>query len=206
MARDGWTEDAALDVFRRYSPTQAALPLGRPAVRNQSGTRQNAPESTDTKNTTPQAVSGTLRNTPEHSRLQPNADGWYELTIPGEPQVWERAGARIITPKGKRPFISFYTPAATKHHEEMIAALWTAAKGPLLGPLVELDVWVWQTTFKNGNRRGGDWDNFGKLASDALNKLAYEDDKRIIDAHVHKRIDNYAPRLAIRLRTVHDDH
>lgn len=32
-----------------------------------------------------------------------------------------------------------------------------------------------------------DWDNLGKLASDALNNLVYDDDRRITDARVLKR-------------------
>ena len=31
-----------------------------------------------------------------------------------------------------------------------------------------------------------DWDNLGKLVSDALNGVAYDDDKRVVDARVRK--------------------
>ena len=36
-------------------------------------------------------------------------------------------------------------------------------------------------------RRGRDWDNLAKLFTDALNGVAYEDDRQIIDANVHVR-------------------
>lgn len=31
-----------------------------------------------------------------------------------------------------------------------------------------------------------DWDNVGKIVSDALNQIAYTDDAQVYDAHVHK--------------------
>ena len=47
-----------------------------------------------------------------------------------------------------------------------------------------------------------DWDNCGKLVSDALNSLAYDDDSRIVDAHIHKHYVKFPeePRLVIEIR------
>ncbi len=43
-----------------------------------------------------------------------------------------------------------------------------------------------------------DWDNIGKIVSDALNGVAYEDDKSIISAAVYKRYSDN-PRMEISL-------
>ena len=46
-----------------------------------------------------------------------------------------------------------------------------------------------------------DWDNFGKLASDALTGLAWTDDAQVTDGRVIKRYDA-RPRWEIRIREV----
>lgn len=44
-----------------------------------------------------------------------------------------------------------------------------------------------------------DWDNVGKLVTDALNKVAYVDDSQVFDARVFKQYDDSA-RLLVRIR------
>lgn len=47
-------------------------------------------------------------------------------------------------------------------------------------------------TFWTATRRGRDWDNLAKLFTDALNGVAYMDDRQIIEASVHvHRPDQY---------------
>lgn len=47
-------------------------------------------------------------------------------------------------------------------------------------------------TFWTATRRGRDWDNLAKLFTDALNGVAYRDDRQIIEASVHvHRPDQY---------------
>lgn len=41
-----------------------------------------------------------------------------------------------------------------------------------------------------------DWDNVGKIVSDALNMVAYLDDRQVYDAHVHKEYGE-KPRLEV---------
>ena len=56
----------------------------------------------------------------------------------------------------------------------------TKIKTPMEGPVgLAVDV------FWDGKGQCGDWDNLGKSISDALNHIAYEDDRRIKDGHVH---------------------
>jgi Holliday junction resolvase RusA-like endonuclease len=43
-----------------------------------------------------------------------------------------------------------------------------------------------------------DWDNLGKIVSDALNKVAYHDDSAIVDAHVEKFYSD-EPRVEVTL-------
>ena len=46
-----------------------------------------------------------------------------------------------------------------------------------------------------------DWDNIGKIVTDALNGLAYEDDKQIVDAHVIKLYSDQ-PRVEVELEEI----
>ena len=48
-----------------------------------------------------------------------------------------------------------------------------------------------------GDRRRRDWDNFHKLACDALEGVVYEDDSQIQEAHVVKAYDKENPRTEI---------
>lgn len=269
MPRDGeWDAAAVRKVQARHAPSQAALPLGQPAVRNRQcpdcglkHTARNCPASsselTEKQDPNGQKVpeSGLqgIREAPppvygscpdcvkyvarcgtcgggvrrdsagnplpnvQHvtsqenvTKIQPDADGWYELVIPGEPQVWERAGVKVITPRGnmcpkcgksdRKPIAMHYTPEETRKQEAFIAASWKAAGGPYLTGRLQAEILVFQTTFKNGNLRNGDWDNFGKLVSDALNTEAYKDDVLLRDVRVIKEVDNHNPRMVIRLR------
>lgn len=47
--------------------------------------------------------------------------------------------------------------------------------------------------------RARDWDNVGKLVSDALNKVAYRDDSQIKEAEVTISLDRKNPRTLTRL-------
>lgn len=98
----------------------------------------------------------------------------YMLTVPGVP-----------VPKG-RPCVYKgvgVTPKKTRDAESRIQALW-AAQYPDMQPLtggvhVSLDFYL-------PDRRTRDWDNLAKLVTDALNGLAYEDDRQIVSAVVTK--------------------
>lgn len=48
-----------------------------------------------------------------------------------------------------------------------------------------------------------DWDNIGKIISDALNKSAYADDAQIVDAHIIKWYSNN-PRVEVEIGEVKD--
>ena len=46
-----------------------------------------------------------------------------------------------------------------------------------------------------------DWDNIGKIITDALNGLAYEDDKQIVDGRVIK-LHGEEPRVEVELEEI----
>lgn len=97
------------------------------------------------------------------------------LTIPGDPQ--SKGRPRVYNGHG-------ITPEATRKAENRVYSEWRRQYPDLLaykGP-VAITLIFWTMT-----RRGRDWDNLAKLFTDALNGVAYEDDRQIIDASVHVR-------------------
>lgn len=192
---DGWTLDAAIKVQARNAPSQASLPLGRGSA-FQSPKAEPVPTTEHEKRT---------QNIPQNMhRLQPDAEGWVELVIVGDPLPKGRVRARLVKPKGKDPFIVMYTPKETEDYEKMVGALWTAAGGPYLGGRLELHCLFFQTPQKNGAPRHEDASNMGKSVEDGLNKIAYPDDRYIIRATFEKLEDKHNPRTVIRLRVAPD--
>jgi Holliday junction resolvase RusA-like endonuclease len=127
-----------------------------------------------------------------------------KLTIPGLPCAKQRA--RVT----RRGFA--FTPAKTVHYETFIRELFAVQYPgfePLTGPIV-LKVWAYFPIPKGTSKRtrelmeGGfirrdrkpDWDNLGKIVSDALNGMAYADDGQIGAASVEKLYSG-RPRLEI---------
>jgi crossover junction endodeoxyribonuclease RusA len=51
-------------------------------------------------------------------------------------------------------------------------------------------------------RKAGDIDGILKVALDAMNKLAYQDDKQIIELHVFRGDDKHNPRLEVEINEV----
>lgn len=96
-----------------------------------------------------------------------------------------------------------YTPARTLAAEEVVAWQYRAARKNPIWTLerllagkdrlaIEIDAYL-------PDRRSRDWDNIGKLVSDALNMVAYRDDSQIKDAHVLLLEDVANPRTEVRL-------
>lgn len=51
-------------------------------------------------------------------------------------------------------------------------------------------------------RKAGDIDGILKVSLDAMNKLAYLDDKQIVELHVHRGDDKHNPRLEVEIMEV----
>ena len=113
---------------------------------------------------------------------------------------------------------STYTPAKTKNAEKEIAVAYinkfgkTMLKGPLeMKVICEYQVPKSYTKKKKSLAKDGllpkltspDVDNLSKTALDALNKIAYEDDKQVISLLSEKRyaVDD-KPRVLIEIKEV----
>lgn len=119
-----------------------------------------------------------------------------ELTVLGEPKGKGR-------PKFNRHTGSAYTPTPTIRAEQRIQTEWIHAGRPRLEGAVSLTIEIvlarpkghWKTDGSlsaPGSRsplplKTPDADNALKLVCDALNGLAYDDDRQIVDMHARKR-------------------
>ncbi|MEX3635984.1 RusA family crossover junction endodeoxyribonuclease [Paraburkholderia sp. BR14320] len=125
------------------------------------------------------------------------------FVVPGEPVPKGRARARLQRLRSGKEFIQQYTPADTRNYERSVAfeaKVAMAGRAPLTGGLVLL-VHAWfgipksWPKWKQRDARAGlivptgrpDWDNVGKICSDAMNGVVYADDSAIVDACVRKR-------------------
>ncbi len=105
------------------------------------------------------------------------------FTVLGDPVPWERASSN-----GNRRF----TAPRTRAQEKLVAdAAKAAGAVPFAGP-VRLTVRAYRAT-----KRRCDWDNLGKLVSDALNGICWEDDSQVEDARVLKFLDRDNPRTEV---------
>lgn len=119
-----------------------------------------------------------------------------KFTVPGEPFGWQRAGQNHHTG-------AVYTQERTRQRERLIALAYkSAAKGYIFpaDTYVGLQITAYMKIPKRESkaRRAKmlsgeirptvkpDWDNLGKLVSDALNGVAYGDDKSVVEARVMK--------------------
>ena len=119
-----------------------------------------------------------------------------QFTVPGQPQGkgrprFSRAGG----------FVRTYTPAATRSYEDAIRiAAVRAGAEVMTGPL-RMKIYACRQVPASASKREvsellagmaycttrPDWDNLGKICSDALNGVCYEDDSQIVDARVVKQ-------------------
>lgn len=139
-----------------------------------------------------------------------------KITIPGPPVGKGRP--RAVLQGGK---IHTYTPAATAEYERKIRAVWHAARLPGFGANTPVAVTITAyhpvpaSTSKQARKameanlvlplRKPDGDNIAKAVLDALNGLAYADDKQVVCLTVCKRYG--LPRVVVELLEVTpDDH
>ena len=113
------------------------------------------------------------------------------FVVPGQPVP---KGRPRLAPRGHT-----YTPPRTAEAETRVIG-YLKKTYPHLRPLsvdcaLEIDCYI------KGKGRG-DWDNFGKLVSDALNGIAYEDDSLVQDARVRLHHYSDTPRTEITLRAL----
>lgn len=133
-----------------------------------------------------------------------------EFTVPGEPFGKQR-------PRHSRVSGTTYTPRETKLHEALIRQEYRRQSGVIFPEGAQLRITVTavmgipkstpkcrRSAMLSGAIRPTkkpDWDNIGKLVCDALNGVAYDDDKCICEAVVIK-IYGEAPCVYVRLEDI----
>lgn len=118
------------------------------------------------------------------------------ITVPGEPVGKERP--RYSSKSG-----TMYTPSTTLRYEKLVAMIYRASCGNMKFPAdrpLDMRIQAFLSVPKSDTgpvrlrKLGGmirptkkpDWDNIGKIVTDALNGVAYHDDAQIVDAQVRK--------------------
>ena len=139
---------------------------------------------------------------------------FVEFELQGEPRPKGRHRSRIGYKNGK-PFVMQYPDPDTAAYEAVVAevaSLFMRGRKPTARP-VALMVHVFKSIPKSWSEKDrraalagqilpdgrADWDNFGKAASDAMNKIVYLDDSQVVDGRVIKRYDA-SPGLRIEVR------
>ncbi|KAA1013223.1 RusA family crossover junction endodeoxyribonuclease [Paraburkholderia panacisoli] len=132
------------------------------------------------------------------------------FTVPGVPVG---KGRPRFARRGN--FVSTYTPAKTASYENLVKMAAVEAMdgaAPMKRPLsMLLTIHMpipesWSKKRKDLAVRGligatvkPDWDNVGKLVADAMNGIAYVDDKQIVSATVAKQYGT-VPHIAVRIQ------
>lgn len=112
--------------------------------------------------------------------------------LPGRPQSWKRTGG-----KGR---VKFTDPEMRRFKRiHMLAAQAAASKVRwVVDEDAEYELEV--LAFMKDRRSLPDWDNLGKLISDAIEGVAYANDRQVSDGVVRRRIDRERPRTEVRVR------
>ena len=114
-----------------------------------------------------------------------------KLTIQGEPV--SKARPRVCK-------WGTYTPEKTVNYETLVKEMFMISNHSMLEGQLRLDVTACFSIPKSTSKKKRelmiigeirpvkrpDWDNIGKIVSDALNKLAYNDDSQIVTACIEK--------------------
>ena len=136
------------------------------------------------------------------------------FTVFGEPFGKQR-------PRHSRLSNTTYTPTKTKQHERDIVTAYRAQCGGFRFPAdsyISLQVAAFMKIPSGASKakrklmldgiirptKKPDWDNIGKLVADALNGVAYDDDKCIVDACVQKFYSE-TPRIQVILQSIEED-
>lgn len=136
-----------------------------------------------------------------------------KLTIPGAPFGKQRPK---FTSRGK--FGKAVTPEKTVNYETFVKLLYNEKYGKLSfeadEPLkITIRAYMQIPSSKSNKQkelmRQGvlrptkrpDWDNIGKIIGDALNAIAYPDDKQIVESHIVKFFDEN-PRVEIEIENI----
>ena len=129
-----------------------------------------------------------------------------KLTIQGEPVA--KARPRVCK-------WGTYTPEKTVNYETLVKEMFMISKQTLIDGQLKFTVNAYFSIPKSTSQKKRalmisgktrpvkrpDWDNVGKIISDALNKIAYNDDSSIVSAHIEKWYAEI-PKVEIEITTI----
>lgn len=133
--------------------------------------------------------------------------------IPGEPRGKGR-------PRFQRrgDYVHTYTPDGTARYENLVAMMYyNAAKNTKLEGPIAMDAYIFFEVPKSKSKKVRqamldgeimptikcDIDNIVKIVLDGLNKVAFDDDKQVVDLTAHKRY-SLQPRVIISLKEMNE--
>ncbi len=131
-----------------------------------------------------------------------------KLEIPGEPMGKQR-------PKFNRWTKSAHTQEKTVNYETYVKELYVSSRFPMLQGYIKMNITAFYTipgSISNKKReqmlnkqilpdKKPDLDNIAKIICDALNKIAYADDKQIVVLHLEKYYSD-RPRVELQLEAL----
>lgn len=129
--------------------------------------------------------------------------GALSFVVLGEPVPKGRAKSRTVVKGDGKSFVAHYTPEETRAYEKKVKETCRYA--------ANLMRWTWKKAdrfrvvvgvYRTHEGAGGDADNYGKAALDAINKVAFLDDRYVRDFGVRLRQDALRPRLEITVTKV----
>lgn len=141
-----------------------------------------------------------------------------KLVIPGQPRQQSRPRSRIVTPKGKKPFITVYDDKPDKINKAFIASCATQVKPP--EPFdcdLEVEIIFYRELLKSFSKKKieqalaglirpstkPDIDNYVKAVFDGINGIIWKDDARVVDLKTSKFYSDI-PRTEVIVRTLED--
>lgn len=117
------------------------------------------------------------------------------IAVPGRPLAAPR-------PRGKRSGV-FYMPPSMREYHAVIKAAWSAE--PHEGWPLDARYWVEVYLVPPNAQTMGDVDNYAKNYMDALNGLAWADDKQVDRLTVERcKPDKESPCAIVRIRTIEE--
>lgn len=139
-----------------------------------------------------------------------------KIVIPGQPFQQERPRSKIVTPKGKAPFVSVYDSKKSKANKALIASYAQQVKPTV--PLdcdLEVEIIFYKQVLKSFSKKQKeqalsgmlrpstkpDIDNYVKAVFDGINGIIWKDDARVVDLKSSKYYSD-RPRTEVIVRTL----
>jgi Holliday junction resolvase RusA-like endonuclease len=122
------------------------------------------------------------------------------FVVPGQPIAKGRARSRAVTTKTGKQFVQHYTPKETVAYEQRVALFCQSA--------VSAARWLWAPQdrfglsvriYRTHEGTGGDLDNLVKAVLDAINGIAFADDRYVRRLAAELSQDAVNPRVEVEI-------